>query len=541
MDPEELNYVLTRLGPIASGGRVEQMSNPSNLLSTLRINVDAPVSVAVCDCEKLKEKNFALKQALREHEWLDEIVQPSKNYESAYELTETEIEVKNGRYEIAVPFKLDELKNLANHFDSALKRTLLLRKTAEHNPELKETLTGTFDELINEKWIEPVDVNVELDRPMWYLPFFVTKSAKPRVVYDGSCVVSGMSLNQVALSGENLLNNLVEVLTRFRLGKFACVADLSKCFFQVQIPPDQRDLFRLIWFKDNEMSNEVQIFRFTRHVWGINSSPFIALLAIKRLVSENPTHAGEATLHAMLNNRYMDDMLFACNSFEKLRAIAFEGIKFFGSRGFRLRKWVANRHSINILTNIPHCDLVTCFTEVDLGSNPLPNSETLGLRWDPQNDVLRVNCKEFTPATTRREMASQLASQFDPLGMASPYFFVGKLILQRVVASGVEWDETISPDIQNCWKKWLGYSDLFQQYYISRSCLPDNGCDHVAADYQLHGFCDASNSAFCCVVYLRRLADGKPVVNFILGKSKLVLTHQANWVISRKELEAAKL
>ena len=38
-------------------------------------------------------------------------------------------------------------------------------------------------------------------------------------------------MNQAVFAGENLLNNLVEVLTRFRLGKFACVADLSKCFF----------------------------------------------------------------------------------------------------------------------------------------------------------------------------------------------------------------------------------------------------------------------------------------------------------------------
>ena len=82
---------------------------------------------------------------------------------------------------------------------------------------------------------------------MWYLPYFVTKTTKPRVVYDGSAVFDGMSLNQVVLAGENLLNNLVEVLFRFRLGKFARVADLSKCFFEVKIPPDQRDLFRLIW------------------------------------------------------------------------------------------------------------------------------------------------------------------------------------------------------------------------------------------------------------------------------------------------------
>ena len=30
-------------------------------------------------------------------------------------------------------------------------------------------------------------------------------------------------------------------------------------------------------------------------------------------------------------------------------------------------------------------------------------------------------------------------------------------------------------------------------------------------------------------------------MSFVSGKSKLVLAHQANWIISRKELEAAKL
>ena len=53
------------------------------------------------------------------------------------------------------------------------------------------------------------------------------------MVYDGAAAVEGMSLNQAAFAGENLLNNLVEVLTRFCVGEFACVANLSKCFFQV--------------------------------------------------------------------------------------------------------------------------------------------------------------------------------------------------------------------------------------------------------------------------------------------------------------------
>ena len=62
-----------------------------------------------------------------------------------------------------------------------------------------------------------------------------------------------------------------------------------------------------------------------------------------------------------------------------------------------------------------------------------------------------------------------------------------------------------------------------------------------SAKFQLHGFCDASNSAFCCVVYLRCIFDDRVEVKFILGKSRLVLTHQNNWVISRKELQSAKM
>ena len=54
-------------------------------------------------------------------------------------------------------------------------------------------------------------------------------------------------------------------------------------------------------------------------------------------------------------------------------------------------------------------------------------------------------------------------------------------------------------------------------------------------------FCDASNSAFCCVVYLKSVGYNKTVVKFLMGKSRVVLTSQSGWVISRKELEAAKM
>ena len=91
IDLEEPSYVFTRLGRIASGGRIGSMSKFSDPLSTFRINVDSSVGNLVCDNIKLREENSALKQLIREYELMDETVQSSKNDERAVELTEPKI------------------------------------------------------------------------------------------------------------------------------------------------------------------------------------------------------------------------------------------------------------------------------------------------------------------------------------------------------------------------------------------------------------------------------------------------------------------
>ena len=58
--------------------------------------------------------------------------------------------------------------------------------------------------------------------------------------------------------------------------------------------------------------------------------------------------------------------------------------------------------------------------------------------------------------------------------------------------------------------------------------------------YQLHGFCDASNQALSCVVYLRRIINGRSCVAFVQGKAKVVLVNQTNWVISSDGIENFK-
>ena len=328
------------------------------------------------------------------------------------------------------------------------------------------------------------------------------------------------------------------------MGKYACAADVSRCFLQIKLPRSQQDWFGVIWFGGNDLDGgKIKIYCFTRHVWGVNSSPYVALLAFKRLVEENPTDASPVTLNAVKENRYMDDVLFASNNLLDAVNFAEKGTELFKSRGFNLHKWAFNSHAKSVLQHVPICDQTPSVRKIDIGSQPLPDSSALGLSWDPEADVLKIGGRKFAEASTRREMTSQLASHVipcNPLGMVSPLLLGKKLILQKVAASGVDWDESLPVDIKKQWKKWIKISNSLEDYTIPRNCLMTTETDSQTV-YQLHGFCDASDFAFSCVIFLRSFCAGKAEVSFVVGKSKLVLTHQKGWFISRKEVEAAKL
>ena len=58
-------------------------------------------------------------------------------------------------------------------------------------------------------------------------------------------------------------------------------------------------------------------------------------------------------------------------------------------------------------------------------------------------------------------------------------------------------------------EEWFLSLNKLNDFSISRNCFDDCGKTVNTAVYQLHGFCDASNLAFSCVVYLRRVVNHK--------------------------------
>ena len=104
----EPNLVITRLGPIASGGRVQGSSKSVRVLRAETISTDPDPDCGLCD--KLQQELLTVNNALREYKLLDEEVLPSKNDELTCSLVEPFIRVVDGRYEMPVPFKPDVLK-----------------------------------------------------------------------------------------------------------------------------------------------------------------------------------------------------------------------------------------------------------------------------------------------------------------------------------------------------------------------------------------------------------------------------------------------
>ena len=158
-----------------------------------------------------------------------------------------------------------------------------------------------------------------------------------------------------------------------------------------------------------------------------------------------------------------------------LKKVAQETIALFNSRGFKLRKWISNSCAKAILTEIPQCDLAPSISEVTIRAEPMPDSKALGVIWDVENDKLKVSFnKNFSPVTTRRQMASQLASNYDPLGVASPCLQGGKLILQRVATTKFAWDDDLSADIIENWNFWISLLKDLSCIKLECYCFANN-------------------------------------------------------------------
>ena len=79
--------------------------------------------------------------------------------------------------------------------------------------------------------------------------YHLKKSRKIRVTFSCSAQYANMSINTELMSGPNLAKQIVGMLLRFRKEHVAFMADITSMFYQVLVPPHQRNLLPYMWKK----------------------------------------------------------------------------------------------------------------------------------------------------------------------------------------------------------------------------------------------------------------------------------------------------
>ena len=293
----------------------------------------------------------------------------------------------DGHYQIALPWK-DPSTHLPNNRCLAGRRLSLLKKRFLRDSKLFEGYKATMESYLNEGHARRVpddELNTK-ERPLWYLPHHpvFNKQGKTRVLFDCAAKFRGVSLNDQLLSGPDLTNSIVGVLTRFRENPVALAADIGCMFHQIRVPPADRDAFRFLWWPNSDLSQIPVDHRMEVHLFDATSSPSCSNFALRKTAEDNKDEFPEDIIKTVERNLYVDDCLKSVKSSEQAVSLVDDLCDLLAKGGFGLTKWQCNRPEV--LQSIPKDKRAQSMLKLDLLKDCLPIQRALGLKWDMESD-----------------------------------------------------------------------------------------------------------------------------------------------------------
>ena len=310
-------------------------------------------------------------------------------------------------------------------------------------------------------------------------------------------------------------------------------------YHRVLIPKDDQDVHRFLW-KNLETEREPDVYVKTVLTLGDKPAPAMAQIALRKTANEAVETHPEAA-KTLLENSYVNDICDSVSTVEKAQRLTTDIDEVLATGGFKVKGWTSNRDLGNDVDE-------SVGNEGSSNGMKLLANETaekvLGLAWDHRKDVftLIVNVEfskqEQTPRQrmTKRNILSQIARIFDPLGFAAASTVTAKIGMQRLWQKGVDWDEQLTAQEESKWMQLFAEMKELNDVTIERCLTPPNALGNPI----LCIFSDASVEAFGTCAYSRwPLGDGTFGVTFIAAKSRVAPLKQLT--IPRLELQAAVL
>ena len=213
---------------------------------------------------------------------------------------------EDGNFNVKTPWKRKPTEEENNRFQ-VLARSEALEERLSKNPEVNE--------LFNEQVREMITNGVL--RPKRYIPLIAVidlerESTKFRICLDSKLKYFGYSLNDFLLKGKHVMSDILQIITRFRTGRYVLIGDVKKMFWQFKILEEDQKYHGIIYKGD--------MYVFTRVCFGNKSSPPIAETGMIKVAEQGKISHPYASF-ALLFKRFMDDIFEANNNKEILRQI----------------------------------------------------------------------------------------------------------------------------------------------------------------------------------------------------------------------------
>lgn len=441
------------------------------------------------------------------------------------------VRLPSGRFSVPLPFRAPVSDDVfAGSRDVAVRRFESLERKLSGDHKLRQLYIDFMRE-----YTSLGHMSVATMPGVYYIPHHAVYrpddgDKKLRVVFDASATgFRGPSLNSNLLPGPKLQNDIVDILTRFRVYRHGFTADVVKMYRQILVLPEYRKYQYILW-RDSP-HDKLQDYVLHTVTYGVNCAPFLALRVLRSIASDDCGDC-DSVRHALEHQTYVDDICVGADSVEQALELQSNLIAILKRSGLELKKWATNTP--------PILDVIPADSR---GSGPLPfdsidvcSTKVLGIEWHPDTDdfccALRL---DPTPVYTKRGVLSLIARIFDPLGLFAPATFLAKTIMQRTWHEQLPWDAPLPADIHSEWFDFVSELTSLRAIRVPRYIQARRDAPCI-----LLGFCDASQRGYAAVVYAR-IMDAPPERSIFLLGTKTKLAPLKALTVPRLELNAAVL
>lgn len=476
-----------------------------------------------------------LQKFWRNEEILVEPVMTEEHSKCVAHFKKTHTRLSDGSFMVSLPFEIDpESPNfLGDSRKMALCRWFQVEKRFKRDPLYKQRY---HEEINNYLERNHMSLCTSSNDEGYFLPHHAIvrenrTTTKQRTVYDASAkTTNGFSLNDRCLSGPTIQPELVNIFTRWRTYKIALSADIEKMYRMIKICPEHRKFQKILWrFSEHE---QIKTYELNTVTFGTKPAPYLAIATTFALADAEKEKFPEAA-ERLKTDFYVDDCMSGSHSVESAIKLQKDFDALLKSGQFLLRKWASNEPMV--VQNIPpeNRAIKTSF-EINMDES----IKTLGLVWTPSVDELSFTIEMTSfhknKSITKRQLLSDASKIFDPCGFLSPITIKAKITMQEVWKSGTDWDCVVPSAIQSEWNAYKNELPLIHQIKIKRWFSTN-----LESKISLHGFCDSSEKAMACAIYIVQTTNGQTTSILVCSKTKVAPI--ATQTIPRLELNGAVL